>query len=240
MSLGRLPRYQVIAQNSAFQKLPSHRLGETPRSRQMSAIVRPTGRRRISASSCSRVGRLAGSGASSGSGRRSGAGRGGCGSAWGAGGAAGAVAARAPPAGLQEDEIAAARGTGEQHAFQRHGAQDAAGEAGEDRRDAGGAEELRDDGEAARGGAVFERCGQVAAVGEQDVEDGEDVGDVLRHGFFRPGPVGDRVGEKGRRWRPRRSWVVLITNLRWEVKGFFPQAGAWAEGPAVPAAERAA
>ena len=60
------------AQESASQMGRSHRLGEMPRSAQISARARPIGRRRISASSCASVGRSAGSGASSGSGRRTG------------------------------------------------------------------------------------------------------------------------------------------------------------------------
>ena len=59
-------------------------------------------------------------------------------------------------------------------------------EAGADRRDAGGAEELGDGREAAGDGAVLEGFRQVAAVADEDVEDDEEVGDVLRHGLAGP------------------------------------------------------
>ena len=45
----------------------------------------------------------------------------------------------------------------------------------------GGAEELRDGGEAAPDGAMFERLGEVAAVSGEDGKDGEDGRDAFGH-----------------------------------------------------------
>ena len=81
-------------------------------------------------------------------------------------------------AGLVEHQVAAPGGAGEQHLFQRHGAQQAAGEPGLDGGQARGAEELRDGGEAAPGCSAFEGVREVAAVAEQDADDDEEVGDV--------------------------------------------------------------
>ncbi len=88
--------------------------------------------------------------------------------------------------GLEPHQVAAARGAGEQHAFQRHGPQQAAGEAGLDRLEAGGAEELRDGREAAGDGAVFQGFCEVEAVADQDVHDGEHVVDARRDGLAGP------------------------------------------------------
>ena len=101
-----------------------------------------------------------------------------------------------PPAGLEDDQVAAPRGPRQQHAFQRHGAQDAAREASEDGGNPRRAEVLRDDGEAARGGTVFEGFRQVAAVFEQDADDDEDRGDALGHRLGGPGPFGTGRGRK--------------------------------------------
>ena len=94
---------------------------------------------------------------------------------------------------LEDDEIAASPGTVEQHALQRLDAQQAAGQAGADDWQAGGAEELGDGGEAERDGAAFQGQGEMTAIDEQDVEDGEDVGDLRRHG---PAAL---LGRSGRR-----------------------------------------
>ena len=97
-------------------------------------------------------------------------------------------------AGLEEDEVPAARGAGQQHPFQCHAAQQAAGEPGADRRQAGGAEELGDVAEPAGGGAAVERFRQVEGVADEDVEDVEEVGDVLRQRLGGPGLSGAGAG----------------------------------------------
>ena len=178
---------------------PSHSVGAMPRSRQISAMVWPTGRRRTSASMLRHAGqcvereRLLRAGA--------------------AGGRCGAVAPAAPPAsaaavggwrlrrrfrcggGLrrarcararQDHQVAAARGAPRQHALQRDGAHDAALEVRQDDRDGRGAEELRDGGEAAPEGAMLDGVGEVAAVCGEDAGDGEDFRDALGHGLAGP------------------------------------------------------
>ena len=131
-----------------------------------------------------------------------------------------------PVAGLEDDEIAAARGARQQHVFQRHGAQDAAREAGEDGGNARGAEELRDDGEAAGGGAVLQGCREVAAVFEQDADEDEDRGDALGHGFSGAVLLGTLWGRKTGGGVRGGHGQCMLTNWRREVKGFFPRAGA--------------
>ena len=93
-------------------------------------------------------------------------------------------------------QVAAPCGARQQQAFEHDGAHDAAAEMGEDHRDLGGAEASGDDGEAARGGAMLEGVGEVAAVAEQDVEDMEDLRDVGGHGLA--GPILLRIGGRGR------------------------------------------
>ncbi len=105
-----------------------------------------------------------------------------------AGGACGGLAAFA------EHEVPAARGTGQQHAFQRHGAQQAARGPGADGCDADYAEELGEGGEAACDRPVFECFRQMRTVAAQDADQGEHVGDVLRDGLAAPVPWGTGWG----------------------------------------------
>ena len=90
--------------------------------------------------------------------------------------------------------------------MQRLDAQQAAGDAGAEDRQAGGAEELGDDGEAAGGGAAVEGEGEMAAVDEEDVQEGEDVGDMRRHG---PGPL-LRGSGRGREVGVGAAWLMRL------------------------------
>jgi len=98
----------------------------------------------------------------------------------------------------QHHQVAAARGALQQHAMQRDGAHDAALEVRQDARDGGGAEELRDGGEAAPDGAMFDGGGEVAAVFGEDAGDGEDFRDALGHGLAGPIRLGIGRGSKTR------------------------------------------
>jgi hypothetical protein len=87
----------------------------------------------------------------------------------------------------------------QQHVLQRHGPHHAALDVRQHARQGGGAEELRDGGEAAPGGAMFDHLGEVAAVGHQDGDDGEDGRDALGHGLAGPIPGGIGSGNKAGR-----------------------------------------
>ena len=77
-------------------------------------------------------------------------------------------------------------------------------------RDGGGAEELRDGGEAAPDGAMFDGVGEVAAVFGEDAGDGEDFRDALGHGLA--GPVRLGIGRGGKAGGVRCGFHVLHTN----------------------------
>ena len=104
-----------------------------------------------------------------------------------AGGAAGSAAVPGTPAPRQDRQVPAACGAPQQHALQRDGAHEAALDVGKDDRHRRGAEELRDGGEAAPDGAMFEGLGEVAAVFDEDGKDGEQGRDTLGHGL--PGSI---------------------------------------------------
>ena len=86
------------------------------------------------------------------------------------------------PAPRQRHEVPAASGAPQQHTLQRDGPHEAALDVRQNDRQGGGAEELRDGGEAAPDGAVFERLGEVAAVAGEDGKHGEDGRDGFGHG----------------------------------------------------------
>jgi hypothetical protein len=66
----------------------------------------------------------------------------------------------------------------------------------------GGAEQLRDGGEAAPNGAMFDRRGKVAAIFDQDGENREDGRDMLGHGLA--GPILGGIGSGNKAGRERR------------------------------------
>ena len=85
-------------------------------------------------------------------------------------------------AGLDEVDVAAGGGAGEQDALQRGGAQDAAVQVGEDGGEVGGAEARGDGVEVGGGGAVADGVDEVAAVVEQGADGVEQDGDVVGDG----------------------------------------------------------
>ena len=82
-----------------------------------------------------------------------------------------------------DHQVPAASGAPQQHALERDRSHEAALDVRKNDRQGGGAEELRDGGEAAPDGAVFERLGEVAAVADEDRKDREDGRDALGHGL---------------------------------------------------------
>ena len=96
----------------------------------------------------------------------------------------------------QDDQIAAARGACQQHAFQRDRAHDATLDMREHHRQRGGAEELRDGGEATPDGAMLEGFREMASVSEEDLNDVEHTLDTLGYGFATLIRLGIRSGSK--------------------------------------------
>ncbi|HTW68749.1 MAG TPA: hypothetical protein VME47_02575 [Acetobacteraceae bacterium] len=83
--------------------------------------------------------------------------------------------------------VAAGGGALQQHGFERGGAQEAAGEVGENQRNPRSAEGGREDEEARARGTPLERGRHVAAVFEQGADDIEERRDVAGQGL--PGPI---------------------------------------------------
>ena len=100
-----------------------------------------------------------------------------------------------------EADIPAACRAREQHPLQRGGAQEAALQVREDRRQPAGAEAGRDGVEVGAGGAVRRGPGEMAAVAEQDADGVQQCGDARGHGPAGPirlGIVGSgRTGRGG-------------------------------------------
>ena len=162
MSLNRrlkLPPCQMMARLSSCH---SGWVGRTPRSRQMSAMTAPIGRRRTSAAICSGVGRRARRGSASLASLAAGAARGArgarCAGTGGSGGCSRPGRQRHDPG------------------FERVGEQQAAGDAREDQPDVAGAERLRDGGEVGGGGGVpLEGGGEFLAIIDELAHDVEDA-----------------------------------------------------------------
>jgi hypothetical protein len=98
-------------------------------------------------------------------------------------------------AALDEVDVSAGGGAGDEHALQGRGAQDASVEVGEDRRDVGGAEAGGDGVEVGGGGALADGIDQVAAVVEQDADGLEGDRDVV--GQSRGGVILRGIGRGG-------------------------------------------
>ena len=107
---------------------------------------------------------------------------------------------------IDDVDVAAGGGAGEQEALQRGGAQDAAVEVGEDGGEIGGAEAGGDGGEVGGGGAVVDGVEEMAAVAEQDADGVEEQGDV---------------GWGGRGWR--RAPCGVSNGMLGGGKEYFPQ-----------------
>jgi hypothetical protein len=160
-----------MARLSSSQNARSSWPGMMPRSRQISAMTAPTGRRRTSAAISASVGRRVRRGSS---GWLAGWGSGG---AWPAGG------------GLADGwwrEVVAAGSAPAKRGFQGGGATQAAGDAGEDGREVGGAEGFGEQCETWRGSALVHCAGELPAVADQFADDAEDTAEGGGHG--RGGP----------------------------------------------------
>ncbi len=79
-------------------------------------------------------------------------------------------------------QVAAARGAAAEPGFERGGAKQPTGDAGEDAREIGGAEDPGEEGEAGRqmrgGGVLLEAVGEGLAVGDEGVDEAEDARDL--------------------------------------------------------------
>jgi hypothetical protein len=93
--------------------------------------------------------------------------------------------------------LVAAGGAEEESGFECRGAEQTAGDAGEDQRDVAGAEDAGDEGEAREGmracGVLLEGVGEVPAVGDERAEEAEDLADASRLG-----PIGIGLGRRDR------------------------------------------
>ncbi len=82
-------------------------------------------------------------------------------------------------------QVLAAGGALAEPVFERGGAEQAAGDAGEDQREIGGGKSCDDEGEAGeemRSGAVLaQRVGEVPAVGDEGAEEAKDLADARGH-----------------------------------------------------------
>ena len=110
----------------------------------------------------------------------------------------GRVRFRRAGAALDEVDVVAGGGAGEQHALQGGGAQDASVEVGEDGGEVGGAEAGGDGVEVGGGGALADGVDEVAAVAEQgagDVEEDRDVVGQSGGGVIRAGSGGEATAE---------------------------------------------
>ena len=94
-------------------------------------------------------------------------------------------------------KIAATGGAPEEPGFERGGAEQTAGDAGEDQRDIAGVEDAGNEGEAGEdigvGGVLLEGVGEVPAIGDERFEEAEDLADARGDG-----PIGIGLGGGGR------------------------------------------
>jgi hypothetical protein len=90
-------------------------------------------------------------------------------------------------------EVLAASSAPAKHGFQRGGAAQAVGDAGEDDSEIGGAEGYGEQGEAGGGSAALNRSGELPAVVDKFADDAEDAAESSGHG--RAGP--NRIGFRG-------------------------------------------
>ena len=83
-------------------------------------------------------------------------------------------------------QVLAAGGAPAEPGFERGGAEQTAGDAGEDQREIAGAEDCGDEGEAGEdmrvGGVLAQRVGEILAVGDERADEAEDLADARRHG----------------------------------------------------------
>jgi len=91
-------------------------------------------------------------------------------------------------------EVSAACGALQQDVVEGGGAEDAAADVSEDNGGAAGAEMPGDEVEAGGGGAAVEGLGEVAAVGEEDLDEAEDGGEVGEGGQVGGGGGGRSCG----------------------------------------------
>ena len=77
-----------------------------------------------------------------------------------------------------------------QPGFERRGAAQAVGDAGEDDREVGGAEGAGEQGEAWGSGALLDRAGELRAVVDQFTDEEEDAAEGRRHGGVAPERIG--------------------------------------------------
>ncbi len=167
--VARLPPYSMRARHSSSHVARFIWPGTMPRSRQISTRTAPIGRRRSLARISSGVGRP-GEARILGRGGRLGGAR----LAWGR------------QADGRRLQVPAAGGAPAEPGFERGGAEQTAGDAGEDQREIAGAEDCGDEGEAGEdmrvGGMLAQRVGEVLAVGDERADEAEDLADALRHG----------------------------------------------------------
>ena len=127
-------------------------------------------------------------------------------------------------AALDEVDVAAGGGAGEEDAFEGRGAQEASVQVGEDGGEVGGAEAGGDGVEVGGGGALADGVDQVAAVGEQDADGVEQDLDVV--GQSGGGVILCGIGRGGDGCCGRDGLHGSISNIKLEqMPGVFPQEG---------------
>jgi len=101
--------------------------------------------------------------------------------------------------------------------FERSGAEQTAGDTGEDLREIGGGEGCGDEGEAGEdvrgGGVLLKRSGEILAVGDERADEAEDLADARGHGpigiglagFDRGGGCVEHEHNKNAKRRPRQE-----------------------------------
>ena len=160
----------------------------------MLTMTAPMGRRRISAAISASVGRRARRGSWAGVGSGSGSG-------WGSGGRGGAAwrsAGGLPAAGIREGDGVRSlpRAARWLCGFEGGGATQAAGDAGDDERNVGGAEGFGEEPEIRGGGALMGCGGELLAEVDQPADEEEDAVEGGGYGWGVPGWIG--VGGRGR------------------------------------------
>ena len=226
---------------SSSQNARSSWPGAMPRSRQISAMTAPTGRRRTSAAISSSVGRHARRGTSLWSA--------GWGSGWASGGAI-CRAARGPlAAGSRTDAGVRSRPRAARWrslGFEGRGSAQAIGDAGEDDREVGGAEGSGEHGETWGGSALLDRAGELLAVVDQFADEAEDSAEGGGQGRVPRGGSGSLVGAgawAATEMNVNKSMEAALSRkyfLRRQLAG----AAAWARhlgtlGPRQPSAQEA-
>jgi hypothetical protein len=86
---------------------------------------------------------------------------------------------RCPGVALDDVDVAAGGGAGEEQALECRGTQEASVQVGDDRREVAGAEARGNGVEIGRGGALADSVDEVAAIGEQDADGVEEDLDVV-------------------------------------------------------------